>query len=253
VLAVGSDDVVVPAPSDAQSRLEGAVFHGLGYLHAVGGYPDDYRIHRLLPTEHALEVWLTKHSDGFLRGLVGALPTWYPEDRVLANGHPGLRYRSIRTQPDTVEFFLLHEQCAVRVHGVDVAAFEDACAVHDPEEDLQADRTGHTLSAAELGELEHRDRRVDALISPLIRRLGALGTDEVRSIDLWRTHPDVLSVEKFTADRSERTFRRLLADLISPHLRPQMTVVKTDGAAGYRTVFRVDGHTAQLHLRVQSS
>jgi hypothetical protein len=253
VLGISPTDPVVPAASDAQVRLEGAVFHGLGYLHAASGHADDYRLLRLLPTEHSLDVWVTERSERLVSNLAGALPTWYRGDGGLANGHPGLRYRHLPGRTDALEFFLIREHCALRVHGVDVDAFDNACTVHASEPDLEGGRTGYALSIPEVNDLRGRDRDVDDLISPLIRRIGALGADDVRSIDIWRTNSDVLSVELFTGDRSERTFHRLLADLTSPHLRPRMTVTKTDGAAGYRTILQVDGHASTLHVRIQSS
>lgn len=220
-----------------------------------GGGAIEYRVRRLLPAERSLEVWLTASSEPYPRGLVGALPTWYTGDGMLANGYPGLRYRLVPGQRGCVGFFLLHNRCSLRLHGVDAAAFDHACRTTTCEDDLHgATTTGRILSAAERNDIDRLAAwHSDALISPFVRRMGALGSDELHTVDLWRTNHDVLSVEMFTTDRSEQTFHRRIATLTSLDLAPRMRVLKTDGAAGYRTVLAVDGHSATLHLRVQTS
>jgi hypothetical protein len=254
VIRTNPGDSVVPTAATAQARLEGAVFNALGYIRPIGGGAVEYRVRRLLPAERSLEVWLTASSEPYPSGLVGALPTWYTGDGTLANGHPGLRYRLVPGRRGSVEFFLLHNRCSLLLHGVDAAAFDQACRTTTREDDLHGATTGRILSAAERNDINHRAARdADALISPLVRRLGALGTDELLTVDLWRTNHDVLSVEMFTTDRSEQTFHRRIATLTSLDLAPRMRVLKTDGAAGYRTVLAVDGHSATLHLRVQTS
>lgn len=257
VRALSPAEPVVAAASPAQQRLEAAVFGNLRVLHADVGDQTDFQVLRLAPLPDSLDVWMTELSESaYLSYLANALPTWYPGDAVLANGHPGLRYRR-RKQPrtqDAIEFYLLGERCSITFQGIDVGAFEEACSLDGVVDDLRGARTEQHLAAEERGDIVARTpHAADTLISPLIRRLGAVGVRGTHSVDIWRTNHDILSIELFSEDRSEDWFDHLLSALTSPHLSPRMTVITTEGPSGYRTILSTAGHEARLHLRVQSA
>lgn len=257
VQALSPTESVVSPAAPSQQRLEAAVFSSLRVLHADVGHQTDFQILRLMPSSDSLDVWMTELSESaYLSYLANALPTWYPGDGSLANGYPGLRYRRLkqpRTQ-DAIEFYLLGEHCSITFRGLDVAAFEEACSLVGVDDDLRGARAEQHLAAEERGDaLARTPHTADTIISPLIRRLGAVGVRGIHSVDIWRTNHNILSIELFSEDRSEDWFEHLLSTLTSPHLSPRMTVITKAGPSGYRTIIGITGSEAQLHLRIQSA
>lgn len=243
------DPVAVPAGA-WQRRLEGHIFRNLGYFHIADQNQGGMRITRICPGIESLEICFSNMPDYQISKLANALPTWYPGAHALANGYPGLRYRSL-PQAQGIEFYVSGMPCSLIVSGVDVTAFEEECRLILRDE-LEGARTDQQLHGAEALSTNRKQHETDLPVSAIIRRAGILLAANADSIDLWPTSRDQLSIEVITHDRSQFTFNKIISGLTSAEFSPRLLMTKTEGHRGYRTTFRVEGSATEIDLRIQT-
>lgn len=250
LLAVSGKDPVSAPAGFWQQRLEGHLFRSLGYFHISGNHRDEMRITRIRPALESLEICFSNVPLYQVSSLANALPTWATGVDSLMDGYPGLRYRPL-PEADGIEFYILGRPCSIKVRGLEIAAFEEACdSIAD--DGLKGARTEQHLHHAEALSAHPQTQRTDIAVSAIIRRAGILAAGDIDTADLWPTRPGRLSVEVITQDRSQTTFCKIIAGLTSPEFSPRMHLMSTEGHRGYRSIFRLEDHDTEIDLRIQT-